>query len=249
MHKLGLIGEKLDYSFSKSYFESKFKQEKIEGWSYELFELANIHLLPQLLAQSSLVGINVTIPYKQAVLKYLHAIDPVAATIGAVNTIAISDAGLLKGYNTDAIGFRESLLYLLGDSDIKDIKALVLGTGGASKAITYVLNLLGIAFKVVSRSADKGVTYTSLHKSTVEAHRLLVNCTPLGTHPNLSECPLLPYEGITNQHFLYDLVYNPQKSLFLQRGEAQGAAILNGQHMLVSQAEAAWRIWNQIKYR
>jgi len=250
MNRLGLIGERLDYSFSKEYFTDKFKKEKIAGWRYDLFPIPSIDSIPELLEEPGLIGLNVTIPYKQEILKYIHTLDPTAAAIGAVNTLTVSNNGQeIKGYNTDVIGFRDSLLEFVGMDKIKDLKALVLGTGGASKAITYVLNNLDIPYQMVSRSAYKGLTYDVLDQSIISDNHLIINSTPLGTYPNINDCPMLPYEAITESHFLYDLVYNPQKSLFLRRGETNGAAILNGKNMLILQAEAAWNIWNNIEVK
>ena len=188
-------------------------------------------------------GFNVTIPYKQAIVPYLSGLSDEARAIGAVNCVKITPEGL-TGYNTDAYGFRRSLLNLLGD--VRPEKALVLGTGGASKAVKYVLEQLGIAFDAVSRDGKNGAyTYGDLSEEIVRAHRLIVNATPLGTFPNVEGCPVLPYEALGAGHFLFDLVYNPAVTEFLKRGAAQGAATRNGYDMLVGQAEKAWEIWNE----
>jgi shikimate dehydrogenase len=247
MKKLGLIGETLHHSFSKKYFREKFEKEEILDWVYDLYELENIGKFEQLLENEPLlVGLNVTSPYKQEVLKYIHELDDEAAAIGAINTIKFTTNGTLKGYNTDAIGFENSLIPFLGKAKLQDIKALILGTGGASKAILFVLNKLGIQSSYVSRSATKGLTYQQLDKQIVSQYKLIINCTPLGTFPLVDAAPPIPYELLTAQHFLYDLVYNPKKTLFLKRGEQQGAKTINGISMLALQAEASWNIWNKI---
>jgi len=242
MKKLGLIGKDIEYSFSKQYFSTKFKKEGISDWSYELYSFDHINQLPQLLkAKPLLVGLNVTIPYKKDVLRYLHQAEETALKIGAVNTISVVDKKLF-GYNTDILGFKKALIEFVGDK-LTDLKTLVLGTGGASQAIIFVLAQLGIPYKLVSRSSSKGLTYDSLDKGIISDHHLIINCTPLGTYPNVDEAVDIPYSHISEEHFLFDLVYNPQKSLFLQRGEKNGANILNGYKMLEIQAEEAWKIW------
>ncbi len=242
MKKLGLIGKDIEYSFSKQYFSTKFEKEGISDWSYELYSFNHINQLPKLLKSDPLlVGLNVTIPFKKDVLKYLHQVEETALKIGAVNTISIADDQLL-GYNTDILGFKKSLMDFVGDK-ITDLKSLVLGTGGASQAIIFVLEELGIPYQLISRSASKGLTYASLDKEIILSHPLIINCTPLGTYPKVDEAVDIPYSHLSGEHFLFDLVYNPQKSLFLQRGEKHGANILNGYKMLEIQAEEAWKIW------
>ena len=242
MKKLGLIGKDIEYSFSKQYFQSKFEKEDIKDYSYALYSLDHIHQLPALIqANPALVGLNVTIPYKKEVFKYLHQIDETALRIGAVNTLVIFEDKQIKGYNTDVLGFKKTLLEFIGKGPA--LKALVLGTGGASQAITFVLDELGIPYQLVSRSSKKGIAYDALGEKIISSHKLIINCTPLGTFPNVNEAVELPYQHISEQHFLFDLVYNPQKSLFLQRGESKGAKILNGYRMLEIQAIEAWKIW------
>lgn len=244
MKKLGLIGKTLTYSFSKKYFAEKFSSLNIEDWEYELYPLENIELLPRLLKDHpDLVGLNVTIPYKKEVLKYIHELDEEAIEIGAINTILIQGEKLI-GANTDVYGFKNSLLPFIG-TKIETLQALVLGTGGAAQAIHYVLDTLNIKSKSVSRQHEKGITYDKLDKKIVREHKLIVNCTPLGTHPNVDQAPPFPYHYLTRQHFLYDLVYNPPKTLFLQRGMDHGAKTINGVSMLELQAEASWDIWNK----
>lgn len=243
MKLYGLIGYPLGHSFSARYFADKFQHEGIAACAYRNFPLESITALPQLLAeQPELQGFNVTIPYKQAVLPYLSSVSDEAREIGAVNCVRITPQGLV-GYNTDAYGFKKSLLELIGT---QRPSALVLGTGGASKAVRYVLTELGISFLQLSRHTAPGViTYEELTSEIMTSHRLIVNATPLGTFPKVDEAPNLPYHALGADHFLFDLVYNPPLTEFLKRGAAQGAAIRNGYEMLVGQAEKAWGIWNQ----
>lgn len=244
MRRFGLIGEHLPHSFSGRYFAAKFEREGIAGCDYSLYELPTIEHLEQLLAsEPPIEGFNVTIPYKQQVMKYLTKLSPEAEAIGAVNCVKREGEDLV-GYNTDIIGFRDSLLTLLGG--VRPTHALILGTGGAALAVEYILKELGIGYSVVSRSAAEGrITYADLTQEVVSESRLIVNATPLGTFPNVDSAPDIPYEYITASHFLYDLVYNPPLTKFLASGRSQGAAICNGEAMLVAQAEAAWSIWNR----
>ena len=245
MRKFGLIGLPLAQSFSKKYFTAKFEKEGIDA-AYELYELQDITEFTGLLLEPDLCGLNVTIPYKEQVMRYLDELDETAAEIGAVNVIKIMrlDGKLyLKGYNSDAIGFETSLLPFLKSYHRK---ALILGTGGASKAIDYVLRRLGIETTFVSRTAKSGMlTYDQLKEYILSDHLLIVNSTPVGTFPHSDECPDIPYELLTDKHLLFDVVYNPAESLFLRKGREKGAAVLNGEGMLIGQAVAAWEIWNQ----
>lgn len=244
MKHFGLIGFPLGHSFSKKYFTQKFSDEKINA-SYELYELENIQNFPQLVQQIDFSGLNVTIPYKEQIIPFLDELDDTARAIGAVNVIKFSRTGNqihLKGYNSDAIGFLESIR-----PHIKPWhqEALILGTGGASKAIKYGLEQMGIMSTFVSRTAKPGMlTYSQLLPETIEAHTLIVNATPLGTFPKTDECPDIPYHCLGPKHLLFDVVYNPEKTLFLQRAEQQGCDIVNGSGMLTGQAIAAWNIWN-----
>lgn len=243
MRKFGLIGYPLTHSFSKKYFTEKFQQENIPDAEYELFELSEIADFPEFrLRHPDLVGLNVTIPHKQTILPFLDEIDPAAAKIGAVNTVKFTH-GKTKGYNTDVIGFRESLKNFCPDLD--KVQALILGTGGASKAVQAALDELKVPFKMVSRTtgnADR--TYEQLTSEIMEMQKLIINTTPLGTFPNVESAPPIPYEFLTNQHLLFDLVYNPVETLFMKNGRKMGAKTQNGYEMLVLQAEAAWQIWN-----
>ncbi len=242
--KFGLIGKNISYSFSKKYFTEKFINLKLDKYSYENFDLKNIDEFPLVLDKNRdmLQGINVTIPYKQEIFGYLDEIDEDARTIGAVNTIKILKNGKLKGFNTDVYGFEQSLKPLL-KNHIKN--ALILGTGGASKAVAFVLNKLGIGFKFVSRksSNELSILYEQLTEDVMNSHHLIINCTPIGTYPKIENSPIIPYHFLTNSHFLYDLIYNPSETLFLAKGKEKGAIIKNGEQMLKLQADKAWDIW------
>jgi len=245
MKKLGLIGYPLSHSFSAKYFNNKFIEEGIKDYEYKTYPLESIASLQDLLkAEPELIGLNVTIPYKEAVIKLLDELDDRAAKIGAVNVIKINQ-GRLKGFNTDYLGFKKSLHSLIPNNFNE--KALIMGTGGASKAVRLVLENLGIAYQHLSRSAEKGITYEAFQKNPdqLKAFKLLINCTPLGTYPNIEQKPNLPYEQLTSEHYLFDLVYNPKITAFLQSGLDQGAKVINGYDMLVGQAEAAWEIWQK----
>lgn len=246
MKHLGLIGYPLSHSFSVRYFTEKFRREGITEFEYVNYPIQSVRELKPLLEEKEdLIGLNVTIPHKKEVIPLLDEIDPEAAEIGAVNTIRIkrSPGNIhLKGYNSDAYGFRESLIPLLGAGHSY---ALVLGTGGASKAVTYVLEQLGITFQYVSRTPPEGqLHYLDLCYAVMKKHTLIVNTTPLGTYPNTSAFPNIPYDLLTPDHVLYDLVYNPPETEFLRLGRQKGARIMNGHEMLVLQAEKSWEIWN-----
>ncbi|MDP3441239.1 MAG: shikimate dehydrogenase [Ignavibacteria bacterium] len=248
MDLYGLIGKPLSHSFSKKYFTEKFDNEGISA-KYELFPLETIEELPELIRLNpDLKGLNVTIPYKQSVNPYLSEIDKVARIIGAVNTIKIKRKNgkpYLIGYNTDAIGFEQTLKSILKKE--KHPKALILGTGGSANAVRYVLRKHGIFFRSVSRTGLKSeqITYPMITKSTMCFYKLIINTTPLGMYPNISEAPDIMYDTINMNHILIDLIYNPEETLFLQRGKQYGAKTVNGMQMLMSQAEASWKIWNK----
>jgi len=243
MKVFGLIGYPLSHSFSKGFFAEKFQKEGINDCIYENFSLEDISQFPALLEQQpDLRGLNVTIPYKEAVLPWLDELSPAAEQIKAVNCIQFHE-GIRIGFNTDVMGFKRSLQPLLKPHHTN---ALVLGTGGAAKAVMFVLQELNIPYTVVSRRAHDGViTYNMLDKDIMTAHTIIINTSPLGMYPQVDAAPPIPYELITKHHLLYDLIYNPAETLFLKQGAAKGAAIKNGHEMLVLQAEASWDIWNE----
>jgi shikimate dehydrogenase len=242
MKLYGLIGRPLTHSFSKAYFAEKFRREHIEECRYENFELQTIAQLQTILnTHTDLQGLNVTIPYKKEVLPFLHEKNEIVDAINACNCIHIKD-GRLHGYNTDVIGFRKSLQPYLKPHHTK---ALVLGTGGSSGAVQYALQQLGIAYALVSRQkGGHSLTYNELNADVLAEHTVIINTTPVGMYPNVDAAPDLPYQFITSRHLLFDLIYNPEQTVFLQRGAAQGATISNGHAMLVLQAEESWDIWN-----
>lgn len=238
----GLIGYPLSHSFSKRYFSEKFQLEGLPDYEYELYPIPEIGSLPDLLKEHPILeGINVTIPYKEQVIAYLHELSPVVEEIGACNCIRIRN-GKLTGFNTDVIGFEQTLSRKLMPHHRH---ALVLGTGGAAKAVHYVLRQKSISFLQIGRTQRGEILdYSAVTPELLSKHTLIINTTPMGMYPNVDEAPDLPYESLTPEHYLYDLVYNPDKTLFLQKGEEQGAAIENGADMLVIQADASWDIWN-----
>ena len=238
----GLVGRNISYSFSRGYFKKKFNDLGLTKHSYENFDLQEITEFPAIFkSDTNIKGLNVTIPYKEEVIPYLDRLDASADKIDAVNTIKV-DANGLTGYNTDAVGFQKSLEPLLKKHHQK---ALILGTGGASKAIAFVLEKLDIDFSFVSRSGkNKGFTYEQLDENIIREHTLIINCSPVGTFPNIEEKPDLPYQGISDSHILYDLIYNPEETAFLKEGKKRGAMVSNGLRMLELQAEKAWEIWN-----
>lgn len=244
MKTYALVGRNISYSFSRRYFAEKFAKEQITDCEYINFDIPYIEELPTLIAATpTLAGMNVTIPYKEAVLPLLDQQSEALMAIKACNTIKMLPSGKLKGDNTDYIGFRDSLIpYLQPHHN----RALILGTGGASKAVAFALSQLGISFLLVSRESSAiAISYHELTKEIIENHSLIINTTPLGTFPKTEAFPPIPYQWITSQHLLYDLIYNPEKTTFLAKGATQGATILNGYPMLVLQAEAAWKIWNE----
>jgi shikimate dehydrogenase len=240
----GLIGATVSHSFSKSYFDEKFFREGLRDYHYELFPLKSITDIESLLSTKGLTGLNVTIPYKEQVIKYLDEVDGFAKKVGAVNVIKIKD-GKLKGYNTDSEAFYETLEKWLPVD--KKIKALILGTGGSSKAVQEALKRKKIDFTIVSREARKGVvTYEQVEKNPKLLHEslLLINTTPLGMSPNTETTPAIDFEQIGPDHYVYDLIYNPARTMFLQKAEMRGATVKNGLEMLHIQAEKSWNIWN-----
>lgn len=241
MAKYGLIGKNIGYSFSQAFFNEKFAHEKRED-SYHNFDIETIEDLKNILVQNpDLKGLNVTIPYKEEVLPFLDKIDKEAKKIGAVNTIKIKRNGKLIGYNTDHYGFAKSISNIF---PLPAKTALILGTGGASKAVSYVLDTMFFDYKIVSRKKTEfTITYNELTKQMITNHALIVNCTPLGTFPDIQRCPDIPYEFLTNKHVLFDLIYNPRETEFLKRGFAKGARVTNGLKMLEHQAKRSWKIW------
>lgn len=243
MQIYGLIGKKLSHSFSRKHFQDKFAREQLLA-DYRLFELAKISEFPALIQQHpQLIGLNVTIPYKEAVIPYLDEVDEAAAEIGAVNTIRVG-AGKLKGFNTDVIGFGLPL------EKIKQSwqAAIILGTGGAAKAVHYALqhqfHIPEILFVSRNPSHQNQLSYTQLHQLDLAGFSIIINTTPLGMYPNVASAPDFPYHQLSPQHIAYDLIYNPAETAFMKRAKAQGARVLNGMEMLIGQAEAAWNIWN-----
>lgn len=248
----GLIGYPLSHSFSKKYFTEKFEKENISDSEYHAFPIEKIELLPQLIKDNpSLRGLSVTIPYKESVIPFLDELDATAKKIGAVNCIKITNTTThsqlptphFKGYNTDAFGFRQSIKPFL---ESQHERALILGTGGASKAVEYVLKEIGINCFFVTRNktAENQFTYDEVNENMLNAFKLIINATPLGMFPNVDACPAIPYQYLSPSHLLYDLVYNPTETEFLKQGKLKGASIVNGFSMLQHQAEEAWRIWN-----
>lgn len=243
MRQFGLIGRNIAYSFSKTYFAEKFKNENIVDAVYNVFDLNTISEVENVFKKEGLVGFNVTIPYKQEIIPFLDELSPEAEKIGAVNTVLIKN-GKKIGYNTDSHGFHHSLLPLLENHHQK---ALVLGNGGAAKAVYHILNELNIAYKIVSRNyLENHFTYNDLNENVIKDYQIIINCSPVGTFPNVENAPLLPYQFIDKSHLLYDLIYNPAVTKFLENGQNNGAKIKNGHDMLVLQAEKAWEIWNKV---
>ena len=239
--KFGLIGKNIDYSFSKKYFSEKFKKENLDC-TYSNFDIENISQIESILQKNWISGYNVTIPYKQDIIKFLDEIDEVAKAIGAVNTIKKIDNKNI-GFNTDSIGFEKSLIPLIENK--KPDSALILGGGGASKAVKYVLKKIKINYSTVSRKEGKSeFIYENLNDVIINRFKMIINCSPVGTFPNINKCPNIPYKHLTKEHVLYDLVYNPIESLFLRRGRELGCKTKNGLEMLEIQANESWRIWN-----
>lgn len=250
MKNYGLIGYPLGHSFSESYFKDKFTREGISDTTYENFPISTIDEFPGLIKNLPfLYGLNVTIPYKKAVIRYLDHIDKEAEEAGAVNVIKIirqTGNVILKGYNTDIYGFRESLKNYIS---VNVRKALVLGTGGSSAAVTYVLRRLNIDFIYVSRSEGKNsVRYSDLNEEIIASHLLIINTTPLGMYPDTDQKPPVPYNALTKHHILFDLIYNPPETLFLREGRKAGCVTVNGLEMLKLQADKSWEIWNDPAY-
>lgn len=242
----GLVGKNISYSFSKGYFSDKFRNLQLINHEYVNFDIDKIEDLLSLVNQfkASLKGFNVTIPYKQSIFNYLDEVDATANEIGAVNTVKLTNNGKLIGYNSDVVGFENSILPLLNKHHTK---ALILGTGGASKAVGFVLKKLKIDFYKVSRNPKRKdeISYSDISEKLLKEHTIIINSSPLGTFPNIDQKPSIPYQFLTNKHLLFDLIYNPAETAFLIEGKKQGAQIKNGFEMLELQAEESWRIWNK----
>ncbi len=242
--KFGLIGENISYSFSKKYFSEKFLNNHFHNYEYENYDIENIKEFTEIIDKSKgLVGLNITIPYKESILPFLHKISKNAKKIGAVNCISISKNKKLRGYNTDFYGFKKSIQPLLKKHHKK---ALILGTGGASKAVAFALKKLNIEFDFVSRNpSEYEIGYKEINAAIFIEYQIIINTTPLGTFPNISESPKLDYSLFTAKHIAFDLVYNPEESAFLKKAKKSGATTKNGYEMLINQAEKAWLIWNK----
>jgi len=242
--RYGLLGRNISYSFSKGHFTEKFKNENFEGCTYENFDIPEIGVFAELIKNTAdLKGLNVTIPYKEEVLPFLDELSETAAEIGAVNTIKITKEGKLLGYNTDYYGFKKSLEPLLLPNHKK---ALILGTGGASKGVAFALEELGIPYTFVSRkSSENAIDYSQIKAETFNEYQIIINSTPVGTSPNVDAFPPIPYEFFTENHIAYDLIYNPAETQFLKKAKEKGAQTKNGLDMLIFQAEKAWEIWNE----
>lgn len=244
MKRYGLIGKSLSHSFSRKFFTEKFRKENLGDHVYELYELDDISGVKELLARSDIHGLNVTIPYKTAIIPFLSGLDPRAERIGAVNVVAFRSGGPV-GFNSDYHGFRTSLEAWMGSS-LKSVQALILGTGGASRAVRVALEDIGVPFRFVSRTPDADqLSYNQLDADIIREHHLIINTTPLGMAPDAGTFPALPYRAMGPNHYLYDLVYNPETTLFMRKGQEAGARTMNGLEMLYLQAEASWSIWNK----
>jgi shikimate dehydrogenase len=244
LKQFGLLGRNISYSFSKGYFTKKFVTENLLNCSYDNFDIPEITDFSKIIIQNpDLIGMNVTIPYKEVVIPYLDELSEKAASIGAVNTIKFSKDGKSKGFNTDYYGFMESLKPLLQKHHKK---ALILGTGGASKGVAFALKELEIDYLFVSRSQkDNVLSYDQISAKTFDDYQIIINCSPVGTSPTIDAYPLIPYEYFTPKHIAYDLIYNPEETQFLKKAKAKGAQTKNGLDMLVFQAEKSWEIWNK----
>jgi shikimate dehydrogenase len=243
----GLLGKNISYSFSRGYFSKKFELLDLKKHEYKNFDIQNIVDFPAIIkSETFLGGMNVTIPYKEEVIPYLDTLDKTAKEIGAVNTIKFTKRGNLKGYNTDVVGFENSILPFLKEHHKY---ALILGTGGASKAIAFALKKNNLKYKFVSRNPSRRneISYPELTEEVLNKYHVIVNCTPIGTSPNIHISPNIPYQFLTEKHFLFDLIYNPAISAFLAKGKERGAGVKNGYEMLEMQAEESWRIWNESK--
>lgn len=236
--KLGLIGRNISYSFSKKFFENKFQKLMLKGFTYDIFDLNEIDEVEHLFSSPELLGFNVTIPYKEKIIDYLDELSDEAEKIGAVNCVLIRD-GKKTGYNTDAFGFEKTLF--LHKQPTQD-KALILGNGGAAKAVKYILDKNNIPSKIISRNTE--INFENLDQETVKEHKIIIQCTPVGTFPNVEDCLSFPFDAISSDHLVIDLIYNPNYTKFIINASEKGAKTVNGYYMLEQQAEKAWEIWN-----
>ncbi len=239
MKQLGLIGKNISYSFSKKYFEEKFNLLGLKDFRYDIFDINKIDQLEQIVHNKNFLGFNITIPYKIKIIDFLDELSNEAKTIGAVNTVHIQN-GKKIGYNTDAFGFEKSLNLM---KKKHHQSAIILGNGGASKAVQYVLNQNRIPFKIVSRKGE--LNFENLTKKIVSKHQIIIQCTPVGTFPNITDCLNFPFDALTEKHLIIDLIYNPEKTQFIKNAEKFGAKTINGLTMLHQQAEKSWEIWNK----
>lgn len=238
MKNYGLIGKSLKHSFSETYFNKKFKKLNLKDYQYNNYEIKNVAAVKELIIKNNLIGLNVTIPFKEEIIKILDKLDKLAEITNSVNTIKLEKNKLI-GYNTDIIGFEKSIIPIID----KRKNALILGNGGASKSIQYVLKKLNINFTVISRKGDK--KYSNLRKEDIISHEIIINTTPLGMYPKIDCCPNILYEFINNEHLVYDLIYNPTETVFLKKAKNNGSKIKNGYEMLKIQANESWKIWNK----
>lgn len=241
LKKFGLIGKNISYSFSKKYFEQKFQELLLENHSYEIIDLENLNNIEHFFATENFSGLNVTIPYKEKIIPFIDELSEEAQEIGAINCISFTN-GKTKGYNTDAFGFEKTLLL---HKETHHNKALILGNGGAAKAVQYVLKKNNIPYLTVSRTTE--VNYNNLTAQLVKDHSIIIQCTPVGTFPNIENCLPFPFDGITEHHLIIDLIYNPEYTQFIKNALEKGAKTANGLYMLEQQAEKAWEIWNTVK--
>ena len=242
--QFGLVGKNISYSFSKNYFTEKFSTEHFIGCSYENFDIQIIEEFSSIIKNSpNLKGLNVTIPYKESIIPFLDKLSKKATEIGAVNVVRFTKKKKIKGYNSDYYGFGKSLKTVLKPNHKN---ALILGTGGAAKAVAYALKMLKIEYTFVSREpSEKTIDYNRINETTFDNFQIIINCTPLGTSPNIDAFPPIPYDYFTEKHIAFDLIYNPEETVFLQKAKSKGAIIKNGYEMLVFQAEKSWKIWNK----
>ncbi|WP_375323015.1 shikimate dehydrogenase family protein [Candidatus Karelsulcia muelleri] len=241
----GLVGKNISYSFSNSFFKRKFKKENIKNTIYNIFDIKKFSLINEIIkVNKNFLGFNVTIPYKKKIISNINIINNNLKKIGSINTVKIIN-DLTIGYNTDIYGFENSFKLKLKSYHNN---ALILGNGGVSKSIIYVLTKLGIKYIVVSRNKKNCISYSKISKEIINNNNIIINCTPLGTYPNINECPNIPYEFLSKKHYLYDLVYNPKETLFLKKGKNIGCIVQNGLNMLYLQANLSWKIWNDINF-